>query len=138
VSCGRTWRANPQWRHFIEITEALVIFQGPHSYISPGWYEEQPSVPTWNYAAVHAYGAPRLLGDEETFGLLHTSVAEYDPAPKTLDLPDEFIRKMQRGLVGFEIPIRRLEGKCKMSQNKSEADRGGAVAALMRKLAGGL
>jgi len=123
-------RANPQWRHFTESVEALVIFQGPHSYISPGWYEEQPSVPTWNYAAVHAYGVPRLLGDEETFDLLRASVAEYDPASEALDMPDEFVRKMQRGLVGFEIPIARLEGKRKMSQNKSEADREGVIAAL--------
>lgn len=123
-------RANPQWRHFTGTAEALVIFQGPHSYISPGWYEQQPSVPTWNYAAVHAYGVPRLLGDDETFGLLRASVAAYDPAPETLEMPDEFVRKMQAGLVGFEIPIARLEGTRKMSQNKSEADRDGVIAAL--------
>lgn len=123
-------RANPQWRHFTGSAEALVIFQGPHSYISPGWYEGQPAVPTWNYAAVHAYGVPRLLDDAETLGLLRASVAEYDPAPEALDMPDEFVRRMQRGLVGFELPVARLEGKRKMSQNKSEADREGVIAAL--------
>ncbi len=119
-------RANPQWRQFSKGSEALVIFQGPHAYVSPVRYESRPNVPTWNYAAVHAYGVPRLPDDAETFALLRDSAAEYEPAPETLDMPDDFVRRMQRGIVGFEIAILRMEGKRKMSQNKAEPDRAGS------------
>src|SRR5437879_1488408 len=61
---GHVARANPHWRHFVPEREALVIFQGPHAYVSPSWYETKPAVPTWNYVAVHAYGRPRLLESE--------------------------------------------------------------------------
>ncbi len=123
-------RANPQWQSFREGAEALVIFQGPHAYISPTWYASQPNVPTWNYAAVHAYGIPSLLNEDDTFALLRESVTRYDPTPDTLDMPDEYVRRIQPGVVGFEIPITRLEGKRKMSQNKPDADRAGVIAAL--------
>ena len=123
-------RANPQWQNFCDGAEALVIFQGPHAYISPAGYESLPNVPTWNYAAVHAYGIPSLLNDEDTSALLRDSVAFYDPNPDVLDMPDEYVRRIQPGVVGFEIPIARLEGKRKMSQNKSDADRAGVIAAL--------
>lgn len=123
-------RANPQWQSFREGAEALVIFQGPHAYISPAWYVSRPNVPTWNYAAVHAYGVPTLLNDDDTFALLRASVAHYDPTPDALEMPDEYVRRIQSGVVGFEIPITRLEGKRKMSQNKPDADRTGVIAAL--------
>src|SRR5579883_1304747 len=76
-------RANPQWRALAEGQEALVLFQGPHAYVSPAWYETHPSVPTWNYAVVHAYGKPRLLDDAELFALLRASVAEYESGRET-------------------------------------------------------
>lgn len=127
-------RANPQWQGLEDGGEVLVIFQGPHAYVSPSWYETQPNVPTWNYVAVHAYGPTRLLNDEELAETLRQTVSEYEtpqPQPWTIDaLPDEYVRKMSRAIVGFEIALTRLEGKAKMSQNKPVGDRRGVIAAL--------
>ena len=127
-------RANPQWQDFAAANEALVIFQGHHAYISPSWYEAHPSVPTWNYVVVHAYGVPRILADEtrvrETLqALVDKHEAPFD-VPWTMDLPAEYLHKMQRGIVAFEIPIRQLEGKFKLSQNRSERDQERVIAAL--------
>jgi transcriptional regulator len=127
-------RANPQWRDFSSGSEALVIFQGHHTYISPSWYEAQPSVPTWNYVLVHAYGVPRLITDEQRVReilrvLVDKHEATYDE-PWSMDLPAEYLDKMQRGIVAFEIPITRLEGKFKLSQNRSEADQQRVIEAL--------
>lgn len=136
---GHMARNNPQWRGFGPATEALVIFQGPHGYISPNWYASEQAVPTWNYTAVHAYGAPRIIEDHDAV-LAHMErlVAENEgavsgpgDAPWSLDGQAEEFRDMQlRGIVAFEIPIRRLEGKFKLNQNKPEADRLGAAAGL--------
>ncbi len=129
-------RANRQWTAFAAEVEALVIFQGPHTYISPSWYEDHPSVPTWNYAAIHAYGTPRLVEDEEQVraalrALVHQHEQGFE-APWTMeDLPEEYLRKMSRGIVAFEIPIARLEGKFKLSQNRSADDRERVIAALV-------
>jgi transcriptional regulator len=127
-------RANPQWRHFANGQEVLVIFQGPHAYISPSWYAKQPDVPTWNYAAVHAYGVPSLVEDTASVrSLLMEMVAAFEnsrPDPYTDKLPAEYVDKLSPALVGFEIQITRLEGKFKLSQNRSDADRMGVIAAL--------
>lgn len=123
-------RQNAQWQHFAEGQEALAIFQGAHAYISPAWYEAQPSVPTWNYAVVHAYGVPRVLEEEELYTLLRNLVAQHEPHPESLNMPEEHVRKQLRAIVGFEIEITRLEGKFKLSQNRSETDRQRVVAAL--------
>lgn len=127
-------RANEQWQDFARGDEALVIFQGPHAYISPSWYEEHPSVPTWNYAVVHAYGVPRAIDDEARVrDALHALVDQHEAGfdePWPMDLPDEYVRKMARGIVAFEVPISRLEGKFKLNQNRSARDREGVVAAL--------
>ncbi|MCW3098294.1 MAG: hypothetical protein JWL77_3912 [Chthonomonadaceae bacterium] len=126
-------RANPQWRHFEAGREALVIFPGPHAYISPSWYETQPAVPTWNYAAVHAYGMPRLLDAAGLKALLYATVAQYEGVGEEgwqFEMGPEYVEQMMRGIVGFEIPIARLEGKLKMSQNRSATDRRQVIAAL--------
>lgn len=131
---GHIARANPQWQHFADGQESLVIFQGPHAYISPSWYADRSSVPTWDYAVVHAYGAPRLLDEAETRALLHSLVktfeAPMDPPWRIDSLPEESIHKMLRGLVGFEIEIARLEGKLKLSQNRPETDQKHVVEVL--------
>jgi transcriptional regulator len=125
---GHMARANPQWRDFDVDSEqeVLVIFQGPHTYVSPSWYTVQPSVPTWNYTAVHAYGVPRLIEDEaELYETLRQLVQTYEsprPQPWTLNGPDDFLCKMMRAIVGFSLPISRLEGKYKLSQNRSPED----------------
>jgi len=127
---GHMARANPQWRSFRSDQEALVIFQGPHAYISPRWYETGPAVPTWDYAAIHVYGSPTLVTDgQELRGLLETMVGRYDRSAP--DIPEDFLVQMMKGIVGFEIAISRIEGKLKLSQNRSEADRRGVVEGLL-------
>lgn len=125
---GHMARANEQWRTFESVPEALVIFQGPHTYITPSWYDAKLSVPTWNFAAVHAYGKPHIITDEqEMYQLLAKQVQTYESGfehPWQFDhLPDDYVYKMIRGTVGFEIEITRLEGKYKLSQNRPMNDR---------------
>lgn len=128
-------RANPQWMDFAPGVEALAIFQGPHAYISPSWYETHPSVPTWNYAVVHAYGVPQVIEDDgQIMEALRRLVATHEDGfdePWTLErVPADYIGKMKRGIVTFEIPILRLEGKVKLSQNRSAGDRARVIEAL--------
>jgi transcriptional regulator len=127
-------RANPQWHDFNSAQEVLAIFQGPHAYISPSWYEVELSVPTWNYAVVHAYGIPRIIEDSEEFYqflqiLIETHEAQFEN-PWPFQLPDDYLQKMIRGIVGFAIEITRLEGKFKMSQNRTESEQENVIAAL--------
>ncbi|MGI4787523.1 MAG: FMN-binding negative transcriptional regulator [Janthinobacterium lividum] len=119
-------RANPQWKEFSAAQEALVIFQGPHAYVSPSLYVSPNLVPTWNYVVVHAYGYPEIVGDDELLETLRLTAADNENTreqPWTLeDLPLDLTLKMLRAIVGFKITITRLEGKYKMSQNRSQAD----------------
>jgi transcriptional regulator len=127
-------RANPQWRDFAAGQEALVIFQGPHAYISPSWYDVTPSVPTWNYVAVHAYGRPQIIEDRaRLYALLNTLVDLHESTfeqPWAMRLPDDYMDKMMRAIVGFEIEIARIEGKLKLSQNRTEHERRRVADAL--------
>jgi transcriptional regulator len=123
---GHVARANPQWRS-LEGQEVLVLFQGPHAYVSPAWYETELNVPTWNYVAVHAYGRARLIeAPDELFGLLQRLVHLYEsdrPEPWVPDLPEEFLQARLAAIIGFELEITRLEGKFKLGQNRPEQDR---------------
>src|SRR5947209_2413566 len=107
-------RQNPQWQTFHEHSDVLVIFQGPHAYISPTWYASRSRVPTWNYATVHAYGRPRLVEHPTLHSILEETVNTYEsafPSPWSLSkLPHELISKLEDAVVGFEIEITRLEG----------------------------
>jgi transcriptional regulator len=132
-------RANPHWKDLAEGGEALMIFQGPHAYITPNWYpskaEHGKTVPTWNYAAVHAYGRPAVMQDptwlRRHVGELTDQEERGEPAPwKVTDAPERYIETMLRGIVGFRFDIARLEGKWKMSQNRETRDRVGAAAGL--------
>ena len=127
-------RANPQWQHFASGGEVLIIFHGPHSYISPSWYQTQLAVPTWNYATVHAYGVPTVITEHErVVSLLRETVSAYEASfeqPWRGDIPDEFRDKLMHGIVAFEIPITRIEGKFKLGQNRSAADTQGVFNAL--------
>lgn len=132
---AHTARANPQWRHFAANRPALVIFQGAHAYVSPAWYEVHPSVPTWNYEAVHAYGLPQIVEDparvEAMLGMLvRTYEGERPESWRMASLAPEYVARMIQAIVAFEIPIDRLEGKAKLSQNRGAADRAGVRAAL--------
>jgi transcriptional regulator len=125
-------KANPHWKLFEPGREALVIFQGPHAYISPQFYDSPLSVPTWNYAAVHAYGCPRVLNGNETEAVLRAMIQSFEAAYQARfdDLPADFRRKMINGIVAFEIVASRLEGKRKLSQNKTPAEQARIAAAL--------
>jgi len=127
-------RANPQWRHLENGGEVLVLFTGPHAYISPAWYATTPAVPTWNYTAVHVYGKARLITDHDAFAaMLHELVEFYEadrPGRWDGTMPANFRDQLMKAIVGFEIEITRIEGKFKLSQNRPD-DVPGVIAALM-------
>lgn len=132
---GHMARANPQWRHFSADSKVLVVFWGPHAYISPAWYDTANQVPTWNYETVHAYGTARIVEDQaKTLATLRELVDTYEGGfaqPWRMEnLPPGMAEGMTRGLMAFEIEIERLEGKAKLSQNKSAKDREQAAAML--------
>jgi len=134
VLLGHVARSNPHWRHMQEHPEVLAIFHGPHAYVSPSWYELHPSVPTWNYATVHAHGTARLMHDaEELEKLVRRLVDQYEggrPQPWRMELPADYQTQMLRGIVGFEITISRITGKFKLSQNRPATDRTRVIEAL--------
>ena len=129
VVIGHMARANPLWRGAQRAAEVLVIFLGPHAYVSPRWYES-PSVPTWNYSAVHLYGRFRLVEEQDQlYGILRRLVARHEasngsPEPFDLeDLPRQQVEGMMQAIVGFEILPTRIEAVAKLSQNRGAADR---------------
>jgi transcriptional regulator len=107
-------------------SEVLAMFHGPHAYISPAWYTELQSVPTWNYMAVHVYGEARITTADELIDILQCTVQSFeqhrDKPWRMNSLPAEYIDNMARGIVGFEIDIQRIEGKFKLAQNRSQED----------------
>ena len=128
---GHFARANPHWAALAQ-RETLVVFPGPHSYVSPTLYAEPLSVPTWNYIAIHACGSLQLVEDEPgKDALLKDLIEQHEPAfaEHWRGLPEGFRRTMLAGIVGFRIPITRIEGKFKLSQNRPEADRRNVHAA---------
>jgi transcriptional regulator len=119
-------KANPQWRSFTDGKEVLIIFSEPHSYISPSLYDHRRNVPTWNYIAVHAYGEPQIFNDgRETEMLLESMFEEFEKSYKTqfVELDSDYKNKLLKGIVAFEIKVTRLEGKFKLSQNKTSGER---------------
>lgn len=130
---GHQARANPQWRDFADGAEVLVIFSGPHAYISPSLYQRHPSVPTWNYAAVHAIGTLRLCeAREDKLRILRALVAASDPPylVRMDQLPADFLELKLRGIVAFEIAVTNLEARWKLSQDRLPQERANIVAAL--------
>jgi len=132
-------RGNPHWKELAAVSECLVVFQGPQSYITPNWYatkhETGKVVPTWNYATVHVWGAPRVMDDiawiRRQIEDLTNSQEQRRPQPWSVgDAPEEYVAGQAKGIVGIEIPIVRMEGKWKVSQNRSDADRAGVIAGL--------
>jgi transcriptional regulator len=139
---GHIARANPLWRDFSPDTEVLVIFQGPDAYISSSWYpgksEHGKVVPTWNYAVVHAHGIMRIIDDPVWMrGHLEELVSAFETGRavpwKVTDAPADYIEKMMGAAVGVEIPIQRLVGKWKVSQNRTDRDREGVIEGLQRE-----
>ena len=136
---GHISRANTQWRDYNPSIEALAIFSGPQHYITPNWYPEKQDtgkvVPTWNYVVVHAYGYLKIIEDAEwlrTHLASLTSIHEAEsPVPwKIGDAPEDYIAALLKGIVGLEMTIERLEGKWKVSQNRSDEDRNGVAKGL--------
>ncbi len=127
-------RANPHWKMFDSTTMALVVFSGPHSYISPAWYADQVAVPTWNYAAVHACGIPTVIHEPAVLRPIVDMLTDLHETAvgSTWDrsLADAYMRADLQAIVGIEIPILRLEGKFKLNQNRSVEDRQGVIRAL--------
>ena len=136
---GHVSRANPMWRDFSADVGTLVIFQGPETYITPSWYQTKQEsgkvVPTWNYAVVHAYGPLRIVEDPVWLRALVEKLTDRHEAQRAepwevADAPDDYIKGQLQGIVGIEIPIERLIGKWKVSQNRPEVDRKGVVQGL--------
>ncbi|MEN8195758.1 MAG: FMN-binding negative transcriptional regulator [Pseudomonadota bacterium] len=123
-------RGNPHWKPIDGQTEMLAVFSGPHAYVSPRWYESEQAVPTWNYVAVHVYGAPRVIEDAgQVRELLDRLVVEYEGDAWSLEgQKGNFTDRMSRGVVAFEMPIERIEGKFKLSQNRPDEDRRRVIA----------
>jgi transcriptional regulator len=138
VLYGHVARANSQWRE-PPVGEAMAIFMGPHAYVSPAWYatkrETGKVVPTWNYVAVHAYGPVEFFEDPDRLLQVVTRLTNRHESGRAepwavSDAPPDFIRAQLRGIVGLRLPITRLEGKWKMSQNRGAEDRAGVAAGL--------
>lgn len=136
---GHVARANPVWRQVPDGADALAIFHGPDHYVSPGWYpskrEHGQVVPTWNYAVVHARGRLSWQHDPRWLLGLVTRLTDAHEAGRASpwqvsDAPDDYVQRMLKAIVGFEIVVTRLEGKWKLSQNRSEPDVAGVIAGL--------
>lgn len=144
---GHVARGNSQWEALEKAKQVLAIFHGPHAYVSPTWYVTHPSVPTWNYAVVHAYGKARLIEEAELHEVVMELSAKYEagnsPPWKMSELPAAYASSMLGMIVGFEIEVERLDGKFKLSQNRPveiarvaerlEDSGEGEVAHLMRE-----
>lgn len=125
-------KANPQWKEFND-KELLVIFQGPHAYVSPSNYEKQQNVPTWNYVAVHAYGKPRILNsEEENIKVLEAMINQYEEGyfAQWKNLSQDYVKNMVKAIVSFEIRVSKLEGKYKLSQNKTKNEQQNIIASF--------
>lgn len=131
-------RANPQLQDLRDGAPSLVIFQGPHGFISPSWYEDRVTFPTWNYIAIHVHGKPQVIDDaDEIHDVLKQTVARYDTplgGPWTLDsVPRERFLSRLSAIAAVRIAVTRIEGKMKLNQDKSDADKRGVIAALTRQ-----
>jgi transcriptional regulator len=125
-------KANPQWQQFFD-EEVMVVFWGPHAYVSPRWYEQKERVPTWNYAAVHAYGKVKVVDRREAKHDAQAKlVALHDPQwqPAFEKLPASYMDDMLNGIVNFEVEVARLETRWKLSQNRGRREMELIAAAL--------
>ncbi|HEX9533905.1 MAG TPA: FMN-binding negative transcriptional regulator [Stellaceae bacterium] len=132
---GHLARPNPQVADLARGGEVLAIFHGPHAYVSPNWYASGPSVPTWNYVDVHAYGTVQLVEDDYWLRRFLVRLSERHEARnpqawRMQGLPDGYVETMLKGIIGLDIAVTRLEGKYKLSQNRPATDRPGVIAAL--------
>jgi transcriptional regulator len=133
---GHIARANKQWRDFVGGREALAIFHGPHTYVSPRWYNHV-NVPTWNYMAVHVYGAPRLIEDPgELRAVLKALVDKYERTPGTYrmeDLPADYVESQMQAVAGFVLDVTEVSAAWKLSQNREREDYDNIIAELRKR-----
>jgi len=130
---GHMAKANAHWKSMKETEESLIIFHGPHAYISPSLYENRESVPTWNYAAVHVYGEPTLFTDEESLrATLHRMIDTFESSymAQWSELSEQYQSRMMKHVVGFNIKVKRLEGKFKLSQNRTKGEQAQVIQSL--------
>ena len=136
---GHVARANPVWQEAARDRDSLAVFVGPQTYVTPSWYETKREhgrvVPTWNYAVVHAYGRLRAIDDREWLRafvtrLTDTHEAGRSPVWHVTDAPAEHVDRLLGSIVGIEIPVARMAGKWKVSQNQNAANRAGVVDGL--------
>lgn len=128
---GHMSRANPLWKTFGRDPEVLIIFQGPHTYISPTWYNHV-NVPTWNYQAVHVYGNPRIVEGGEYYAMLSRLIQRHENGTnyRMESLPQDFVEKQMNGTVGFQVKVTRIEANYKLSQNRDDEDYRNIVSRL--------
>ena len=136
---GHLARANPHWQELSALTECLVIFRGPDGYVTPSWYPSKAAagkvVPTWNYSIVEARGKPAVCSDAAWLGRQLADLTDQQergrPAPWSVgDAPADYVARQTQAIVGIEIPIERIDGKFKLSQNRNDADRLGVRAGM--------
>ena len=133
VIYGHMARANPQWNTF-GAQEALLIFQGPHTYISARWYNHV-NVPTWNYMIVHVYGTLREVQGDELYALLSRLVERHEPdsSYRLETLPHDFVEKEMKGVAGFAVDVTRVEAAWKLSQNRNDEDHARVIGELEKR-----
>ncbi len=130
---GHVARANPHWRYLEDQSQCLVIFHGPHAYISPKNYMTREAVPTWNFGAVHVYGTARVFSaPDELLGMLHELIPMFEPeyADQWASLSQAYRDRMLSHIVGFEIAVRKIEAKFKLSQNRAKEEQENVIASL--------
>ncbi len=130
---GHMARANPQWKTFSD-QEALLIFQGPHTYISARWYNHV-NVPTWDYMMVHLYGKVRAVEGDELYRLLSGLVKKHEPhsSYRLESLPQDFVEKEMKGVTGFSMDVERIDASYKLSQNRNDEDYANVVRQLEKR-----
>ena len=126
---GHVARANPQWQHFSNAADVMVLFQGPHAYISPSWYVV-PGVPTWNYAVAHVYGTARALDEQSRVKSIVERLTERYERHNEPPWVPTYDQRLLGAIVGIEIRIKEVQGKFKLSQNRSAADRAAVISKL--------
>lgn len=127
-------RANPQWK-YLDNQEVLMIFTGPHTYISPRWYNHA-NVPTWNYMNIHVYGKPEVMADDEFRALLSRLIQHHEapnPEYRLESLPPELVENQMRGAVGIKMDVTRMDAGFKLSQNRDDEDYQNIIAELEKR-----
>lgn len=133
---GHMSKANPQWKNFVNNSDVMVIFPGPHAYVSSSWYDHE-NVPTWNYIAVHVYGKVKIIEGEQLYSALKQLVDKYERTsehPVSIEkMSPEYVRQSIQGLVGFEIEIISIEAAYKLSQNRDRKNYMNVISELEKR-----